>query len=53
MFGPGGSGRIFFYRLNVVPIRIPSLTEAAREDVPLLARSFMQRASEVGGITCA
>ena len=38
-----------FYRLNVVPLRIPSLTER-REDVPMLARSFMQRASEVGGI---
>jgi len=38
-----------FYRLNVVPLRIPSLTER-REDVPLLARNFMQRASEVGGI---
>jgi two-component system nitrogen regulation response regulator NtrX len=38
-----------FYRLNVVPIRIPSLSER-REDVPLLARQFMQRASEVGGI---
>ena len=38
-----------FYRLNVVPIRIPPLTER-REDVPLLARQFMQRASEVGGI---
>jgi two-component system nitrogen regulation response regulator NtrX len=38
-----------FYRLNVVPIRVPSLTER-REDVPLLARQFMQRASDVGGI---
>ena len=38
-----------FYRLNVVPIRIPPLTER-REDVPLLARHFMARASEVGGI---
>jgi two-component system nitrogen regulation response regulator NtrX len=38
-----------FYRLNVVPIRVPRLTER-REDIPLLARQFMQRASEVGGI---
>jgi two-component system nitrogen regulation response regulator NtrX len=38
-----------FYRLNVVPIRIPSLTER-REDIPLLARHFMRHASEVGGI---
>jgi two-component system nitrogen regulation response regulator NtrX len=38
-----------FYRLNVVPLHVPSLTER-REDIPLLARHFMQRASEVGGI---
>jgi two-component system nitrogen regulation response regulator NtrX len=38
-----------FYRLNVVPIRVPSLSER-REDIPILARQFMQRASEVGGI---
>jgi two-component system nitrogen regulation response regulator NtrX len=38
-----------FYRLNVVPIRVPSLTER-REDIPLLARHFMERASEIGGV---
>jgi two-component system nitrogen regulation response regulator NtrX len=38
-----------FYRLNVVPLRIPSLTER-REDIPVLAQHFMQHASEVGGI---
>ena len=34
-----------FYRLNVVPMRVPSLRER-REDIPLLARHFMERAAE-------
>jgi two-component system nitrogen regulation response regulator NtrX len=38
-----------FYRLSVVPIRVPPLTER-REDIPLLARHFMERSSEVGGL---
>ncbi|MCW2246462.1 two-component system nitrogen regulation response regulator NtrX [Azospirillum fermentarium] len=38
-----------FYRLAVVPIRVPSLAER-REDIPLLARHFMQRSSEAGGL---
>ncbi|MGF1640316.1 MAG: sigma-54-dependent transcriptional regulator [Rhodospirillales bacterium] len=37
-----------FYRLNVVPIRVPSLRER-REDVPLLARYFMERAAAAAG----
>jgi two-component system nitrogen regulation response regulator GlnG len=36
-----------FYRLNVVPIRIPALRERA-EDIPLLARHFLDRAHEAG-----
>ncbi|MBV9827558.1 MAG: sigma-54-dependent Fis family transcriptional regulator [Alphaproteobacteria bacterium] len=38
-----------FYRLNVVPIRVPALRER-REDIPLLARHFMQRGAEAGRI---
>jgi two-component system nitrogen regulation response regulator NtrX len=34
-----------FYRLNVVPIRVPSLRDR-REDIPLLAHHFMERAAE-------
>lgn len=34
-----------FYRLNVVPIRVPPLRER-REDVPVLAQYFMHRAAE-------
>ena len=34
-----------FYRLNVVPIRVPSLRERA-EDIPLLASFFVQRICE-------
>ena len=36
-----------FYRLNVVPIQLPSLRER-RQDVPLLARHFLESAAAQG-----
>ena len=38
-----------FYRLNVVPIRVPPLAER-REDIPELVDYFMQRAAETQGL---
>ena len=39
-----------YYRLNVVPIRVPPLKER-REDIPLLANHFVERASTSSGLT--
>ena len=38
-----------YYRLAVVPVRMPSLKER-REDVPELARHFLERSAESSGI---
>lgn len=38
-----------FYRLSVVPLKMPPLRER-REDIPLLARHFMQRTAETSGL---
>ncbi len=38
-----------FYRLNVVPLRVPPLRER-REDIPLLARAFMDRYASASGL---
>jgi two-component system nitrogen regulation response regulator NtrX len=38
-----------FYRLAVVPVRVPSLAER-REDIPQLGRHFMQRSAEAAGL---
>ena len=38
-----------YYRLNVVPIRVPPLSER-RADIPILAGYFMARAAEAAGL---
>ena len=38
-----------FYRLNVVPIRMPPLRER-RDDIPVLVRHFIKRSAETSGI---
>ena len=46
------SGRFredLYHRLNVVPLRIPSLAER-RDDIPVLVTHFMKRLSAAGGL---
>ena len=38
-----------YYRLAVVPLRVPSLRER-REDIPALARHFLLRSAEISGM---
>ena len=38
-----------FYRLNVVPLSVPALADR-REDIPLLARHFIERSAEATGL---
>ncbi len=45
----GGFRSDLFYRLNVISIQLPPLRDR-REDVPLLAKAFLERAAEVKGI---
>ena len=39
-----------YHRLNVVPIRVPALIDR-RDDVPILARYFLQRIAVASGLT--
>jgi two-component system nitrogen regulation response regulator NtrX len=39
-----------YHRLNVVPVRVPSLAER-REDIPMLALHFMRRLSATSGLS--
>jgi two-component system nitrogen regulation response regulator NtrX len=39
-----------YYRLNVVPVRVPSLRDC-REDIPDMARYFLERAAKAAGVT--
>jgi two-component system nitrogen regulation response regulator NtrX len=39
-----------YYRLNVVPIRMPSLKDR-REDIPELCRYFLRRSAEMAGLS--
>ncbi len=38
-----------FYRLAVVPLKVPALKDR-REDIPLLAQQFLQRSAETAGM---
>lgn len=40
-----------YYRLNVVPLRVPSLQER-RDDIPALCTYFLKRSSETLGLPC-
>jgi two-component system response regulator PilR (NtrC family) len=41
-----------FYRLNVIELRMPSLREL-REDIPVLARSILERGARASGLDAA
>ena len=48
--GQGEFRRDLYFRLNVLSLRIPPLRER-RDDIPLLATSFVERVSRASGVT--
>ena len=49
MISEGKFREDLFYRLNVVPLRVPSLSER-REDIPILIEKFMNQSAEIAGL---
>jgi two-component system nitrogen regulation response regulator NtrX len=47
--GEGSFRQDLYYRLNVVPIQIPPLCDR-REDIPVLAQHFLERAADTSGL---
>lgn len=41
-----------FYRLNVIPLRVPSLAER-KDDIPLLVKEFVDRCAPEGNVTAS
>ena len=49
LIGGGSFREDLYHRLNVVPLTVPPLRDR-RDDVPMLARHFMQRSAEAAGL---